>query len=379
MSLYKDAIAVATVPVTRVPSVSQVQLVKVDKVIPTPHGPVVSGEIVVGEYYPPGNDVGYDGDEIGFGFFKKLGRIAKGGVKIVAKTGKRVVKGTTRGVKWVARNPIKAATLAVPGVATYYAAKAIKKKLKGKGRARPAPALTATQEGQDQAAAMDAAEYGAPGAATPEPPSAPTPPVSEATESQLDSVEDDGGDGADDSDGGSDESEVSGMGTQEWVGLDEIAGDDDVSGDEEYVGSDEIAGARRPMKRKPGPNAALVRQKGYTKKRRQPLAFNSTGTVAAGASATISVIPQTLFRGRKLVVPTAISGSFTIDDLKVGNVSQFAASGSQAAEAFSPQTTGEDNIQMDTCPPGMTLTLSVTNTSGGALQFRATLFGDSVQ
>ncbi len=153
------------------------------------------------------------------------------------------------------------------------------------------------------------------------------------------------------------------------VGWDEIAGDD------EYVGLDEIAGAPQQQ----GPSQARVRPKGYTKARKQMIGINSAATIAAAAQSTITVAPQTLFRGRKLIVGAALGVAFTIDDIKVGNVSQMAASGSVIADAFLPTATGQDNISMDTCPPGMSISITVTNISAGALTFRGALFGDSVQ
>lgn len=196
-----------------------------------------------------------------------------------------------------------------------------------------------------------------------------------------DANEDDSDAESADSDEDGPDAEASGM-SDEYVGFDEIAGDDDI-GYDEIAGDDDYVGAaprrRKVAKGRRGPNAALVRERGYSKARRQPVGFTSTGTVAAAGSATISVIPQTLFRGRKLVVLSTVAPSFTIDDVKVGNVSQLAASGSLTADAFGPTTTGEDNMLLDTCPPGMSISMTVTNTSAGALTFRSVLFGDSVQ
>lgn len=450
MSAYKSAVETATAAPLRgyAPRAARPSalLVKVHSTIPTPHGPVIAGEVVEAQYFAPGEATPA---EVGFSFkklAKKVGRgvksvakasgrtvksvardaktvgklavkyhpitlAAKGGFKVAKFTGKHVAKGSKKAVRWAKKNPVKALAIATGplGLATYATlkgGKSVKRALSPKrkrGSTVPAlgpmtddgtpasdvpPGSLLTPEGQANAASLDAEEDSArmaepesyPGEQNEDgdnndgPPNVLEPPTTDdddddSRESQSDD-DDEGTD--DDSSSNDEESEVSGMADEEWVGLDEIAGEGD-----EWVGADEIGAVAK--RRGVLPNAALVRKKGYAKKRRQPLGFNSSGTVAAGASATIAVVAQTLFRGRKLVVPAAIMASFTIDDIKVGNVSQFAASGSQSAEAFGPTTTGEDNVQMDTCAPGLSIFMTVTNTSGGALQFRATLFGDSVQ
>jgi len=56
----------------------------------------------------------------------------------------------------------------------------------------------------------------------------------------------------------------------------------------------------------------------------------------------------------------------------------FVATGAQPAEAFKDTATGE-NVALDTCKPGVDLTLIVTNVTGAAVDFRASLFGDVVE
>ena len=100
--------------------------------------------------------------------------------------------------------------------------------------------------------------------------------------------------------------------------------------------------------------------------------------IAAGAVADITTRPQTLFRGTRLVIPSAIAPNVVIEDIKVGRNSQFAASGGQPGEAFKDTATG-DNVSLDTARPGMDVTLKVQNVGATALDFRATLFGDVVE
>ncbi len=110
--------------------------------------------------------------------------------------------------------------------------------------------------------------------------------------------------------------------------------------------------------------------------RKSLLGVNSTGTVAAGASVVITVRPQMLFRPNRLLVPDAIAPSFTIDDIKIGNRSQFASSGAIPAAAFGESV--DDDLLMDTIQTSQDIVITVTNVSGGAVQFRAALFGDSM-
>ena len=404
-------------------------LVKVSHVLQTPHGPVIAGELVVGEYLAPGElrdsisgeelptnalvlgDIGAIdeiGHEVGFGFLKKIGRglkkvgkvavklhtaplkfagkvtkgVVKAHVNVLKRTGKIVAKGTVAAVKYAKKNPVKALALAaIPGAlgvyATYKAAKFVGKKVAQKlGGGGGAQEELPPSEEQQALPPMEPESSPGEQEPTTEPPEETAPPdVLEAPEAEAPPEDEGGGEAEESEEAGESENSVEGERQmpyeEQWVGLDEIAGEE-IAGDDDYVGA---APKRRAA---PGPNAAKVKSTGYTKYRRQYLPIASS-SIAAGASATITVAPQTLFRGRRLSVPAAIAPSFLIDDLKVGNVSQGAAAGSVPAESFVANATGEDNIQMDTASPGKTISINVTNTSGGALTFRATLFGDSVQ
>lgn len=157
------------------------------------------------------------------------------------------------------------------------------------------------------------------------------------------------------------------------IGWDEIGDDvDSMLAGDEYVGGPRRGAAPQ------GPNAALVRQRGFAKSREYPLGFSSVGTIAAAASSTVTAQPQTLFRPKRLVIPSSIAGSFTIQDIKVGNTSQLVASGSLPAALYSELAVGTLQ-RFDTASPGIIISLAVTNTSAGALAFVAAMIGDSVQ
>jgi hypothetical protein len=183
------------------------------------------------------------------------------------------------------------------------------------------------------------------------------------------------------------------MGAEDIMGLEDLMGDD-------VVGDDYLVGARLPRRRRrlrqarphTGGRRALLRRamlakrlraaplvhtRKPTKSRVQPLGF-SREAVAPGDTVEIIGRPQVLFRGRRLLVGSSIAANFTIEDIKVGRNSQLVGTGPQPAEAFRDTATG-DNISLDTCPPGVDITLTVRNIGGAASDFRATLFGDVVE
>lgn len=192
---------------------------------------------------------------------------------------------------------------------------------------------------------------------------------SQSSEDEDSSPEDESSEdeGSEDEDPETENDQTSGeanMSREEYIGLEEIG--------LEEIGDDDEIGATNPR-----PNRVVVAKKKDRKARQQPIGFTGTA-LAAGSSETLTVTPQTLFRGRRLIVSSAIAANFTITDIKVGNQSQMASSGALPADAFLPTTTGEDNLTMDTCNPGIQISISVTNISGGASTFRAALFGNSV-
>lgn len=177
-----------------------------------------------------------------------------------------------------------------------------------------------------------------------------------------------------------------------------ISGDELISGDtlslsgddvESLLSGVELVGARRhggsrrnnTMREaaaiKQANAGLIVRDQTPTKARRLVIGVNSTGTVAAGASATITGRPQSIaFKPQRVVVPATLAPDFTIDDIKVGNKSQLVQSGSLAAEAF-VQTSFGVEMDMDTVQTSQDLVFAVTNISGAARTFRAVVFGRS--
>lgn len=124
-------------------------------------------------------------------------------------------------------------------------------------------------------------------------------------------------------------------------------------------------------------HSAMLVNRQVTKAREYPLGFPTTN-VAAAATANITTRPQVPFRGRRLIIPSDIAGSFLITDLKVGKNSMFPTSDPVPARAFTELGVGVD-LNLDTAQISQNVTLSVENTSGAALDFNAALIGTAVE
>lgn len=155
-----------------------------------------------------------------------------------------------------------------------------------------------------------------------------------------------------------------------------IAGDDE--GDDGGQALVDPRARRAAASRILAANAKLLKETQPDRARRFPLGFASAGTIAPGIQATITSQPQVLFRGERLIVPSDVAGDFTIDDCKVGKDSQFVAAGPIPARTLQENAWGVD-FQLDTAQVSQFIQLIVTNISGAARQFRATLIGSAVE
>ena len=100
--------------------------------------------------------------------------------------------------------------------------------------------------------------------------------------------------------------------------------------------------------------------------------------VAAGAQVLITTQPQTWFKPMRLVIPGSIAPFFTVDNIIVGNKSQFPSPIALPGETFIPEAEAVV-LDLATVDPAINLTLAVTNISGVPLIFRATFVGKQVQ
>jgi hypothetical protein len=180
------------------------------------------------------------------------------------------------------------------------------------------------------------------------------------------------------------------------LGLDDIAGDDmlgmslkqklgigaGVAG-AAGLGALLLARRRKQAITKAAINQKLIRggaavvARHNQKARRYPCPLPAT-VVAGGASATITARPQALYRPERLVIAASIAPSFSVTDIKVGNVSQIPNTGEIPGEMFA-QNGVDCTIQLDTVNPAIDLLVVVTNITGGNLTFRGAFIGTNVQ
>ncbi len=100
------------------------------------------------------------------------------------------------------------------------------------------------------------------------------------------------------------------------------------------------------------------------------------GLVPVGTQVTLSANPQKGFVGKRLIVPSTIGPSFTIDNLIVANVPQNVAAGPVSAVTFSEVGVGVA-LSLDPAGPGTLVQLIVTNVGPAPVRFQATLIGNS--
>lgn len=126
-------------------------------------------------------------------------------------------------------------------------------------------------------------------------------------------------------------------------------------------------------------NGAAVVPRSNTKARETVSPLVAT-VVGAGLNAVIPSNPQTLFLPSSFVIPATIAPSFTVQDIKVGNVSQFPTTGDIPGEMFAQNAFNVGKgLRLDTVNPAINLSVSVTNISGGSLTFRGGFYGTLVQ
>lgn len=175
----------------------------------------------------------------------------------------------------------------------------------------------------------------------------------------------------------------------EILGLAEILGDGDLdllTGETDDIDfmDDEMLGARvrRAMKNRKVAGVArkplAYREQPPTKGRQLVLGFDSAVTIAAAGTLGVSSNPQQVFAPERIAVPATLAPNFLINSLTIGTAIQFLNATGVQAETFG--TTAPDvRLKMDTAQINSVITFNVTNLSGGALRFFASLIGPSVK
>lgn len=183
------------------------------------------------------------------------------------------------------------------------------------------------------------------------------------------------------------------MGDVDFAGEDDFAGDVDI-GDEDLLGlslrnvlAPHTMLTDRLRRRGGGRAAALARARTPAPIVRQvspaaaqphglPLQFDSSTTIAAGASSTITITPQQAFRLEGLTIDDNVASSFLITDIKVGRKSQMLGTGAMPASAF--KSGNRIPLAGDVAQTSQPVTLTVTNTSGGALRLTGLFYGTTL-
>jgi len=101
--------------------------------------------------------------------------------------------------------------------------------------------------------------------------------------------------------------------------------------------------------------------------------------VGAGATQTVTALPQTLFRPDQFFIPSFFADSFVIEDVIIGNRSQLSSIGTGIPGAVFSEVSVNSQVIWDTCQPGVQVIIRVTNISGDPADFRAAMAGYAVQ
>jgi hypothetical protein len=170
----------------------------------------------------------------------------------------------------------------------------------------------------------------------------------------------------------------------------EIIGDDYFSGDI-YTGDSSLdallAMGAAPMQRRRGTSRPIGKQfavaqtsRGVWREQYVPLNLTTgpTGTIAAGATVIVSTVLQKKFRPNRLILDSGVAGGYVVNDVRVGVLPQVGALGSLPGRMFSELAVGV-GLHGDTGDPGISLSVSVTNITGGALTFVAGFQGIVVE
>lgn len=125
------------------------------------------------------------------------------------------------------------------------------------------------------------------------------------------------------------------------------------------------------------PNAKLLRHADKFLHRRQTIGATTSVDVPAGGDFQITIQPQRPFKTTRWIVSSDVAFFFNVTDVKVGQVSQFAASSVTPASAFTEQARDAD-VDWDTADIGNLIVITGTNIDTLGHPFRSNLFGTSL-
>lgn len=202
-------------------------------------------------------------------------------------------------------------------------------------------------------------------------------------------------------------SDIIGYGDMGVMGSD-IIGDDDYAGDDYASGNvftgDQELDSLLAMGANPGAAIAHVRRgrmrhrshhqtaapgrkfevketsRGVWREQYVPLnlAAGPLGTIGAGLTQLVSTTLQKKFRANRFILDSGVAGGYVVNDIRVGVSPQLAATGSLPGRMFTETAVGI-GLHADTGDPGIQMSVSVTNITGGALPFVAGFQGIAVE
>lgn len=170
-------------------------------------------------------------------------------------------------------------------------------------------------------------------------------------------------------------------------------GDEYALGDDYALGDEQELGARRRRRRpsrsrsRPSRSRSAYAARPTTRPTRGvfrpvqpkrlsdlPLPINPE-VVPAGGDRLFALQPQLPFKPYRLSIPSVISGGLFIEDVKVGNASQFVAAGAIPVECFDTDATNV-SLKGDTAVPGVDIIITVSNPTGEDKFFTGMIVGD---
>lgn len=102
--------------------------------------------------------------------------------------------------------------------------------------------------------------------------------------------------------------------------------------------------------------------------------FDSGSTIANATTATLTVAPQKRHTPTRVVTDSTTAAGFLMSDFRVGVEPLLATVGNISMAIFIENSTAP-NFRTVVCEVGMDVSIVVTNISGGALRFTATVVG----
>jgi hypothetical protein len=168
-------------------------------------------------------------------------------------------------------------------------------------------------------------------------------------------------------------------------------GDDPFAVGDEEMGADEIGAViKRALAKQGLPATPKNVRKTFAQKldasgpggddpgRIQKAPIDSVSTIGAGATQVVTTRPQRKFRADRFTI-SPNSTSWLVNSIQIGVDPQFVtASGSTGGGEFDPLATNGANMKGSTANPGIDISVSVTNTSVGALRFTGSFTGPSL-